>query len=59
METKYYGVKVPFSDKDDYLFVTRENGLPWYTDSYKEAQRFARTWSSKAIVVELTEEGLE
>ncbi len=58
METKYYGVKVPFSDKDDYLFVTRENGLPWHTDSYTNAQLFAESWSGEAIVVELTEEDL-
>ena len=58
MENKYYGVKVPFLDKDDYLFITNDGGLPWHTDSYTNALLFAESWSKNAIVVELTEEDL-
>lgn len=58
MENKYYGVKVPFLEKEDYVYVTIEGGLPWYTVSLKKAQALAGFFSSEAIVVELTEEDL-
>lgn len=38
METKYYGVKVPFVDEEDYLYVTYEGGLPWHTTSLEKAK---------------------
>lgn len=37
MENKYYGVKVPFLEKEDYVYVTIEGGLPWYTVSLKKS----------------------
>lgn len=58
MEWKYYGVKVPFVDEDDYLYVTGEGGLPWHTTSLEKAKEFAEVWSGEAIVVGLDEEDL-